>query len=862
MMELLERDIPLAELDDALRQAVAGNGQVVLVSGEAGIGKSSLVEHFTRRQREVRVLWGVCDALFTPRPLGPLHDIAAQTKGELARLLRAESGRPAIFTACLNEFRSRPGIVVFEDIHWADEATLDLLKFLGRRIQRTPALLLATYRDDELGPQHPLRLLLGDLATSTAMRRLTLAPLSVAAVRLLAAEGLVDVEKLHQQTGGNPFYVTEVLATGQGSGVPLTVRDAVLARVARLSLSGRAVLNAAAVIGARIEPWLLAEVTQAEARAVDESLDLGILLAQGEMLAFRHELARQALLDAIPPHQCAFLNRAVLDALLAAPVTQNDVTRLAHHAEAADNVEAVLELAPAAAKAAAAASAHREAAALYALALRYAAHLAPVDLAPLLDSYASESFLIGQLQEGIAARRQAYEVWRAANNSLKQGANLAHLTILLLTAGQNAEAEQTSKTAIELLEQLPPGHELALAYRVRATLYLVSRDCRQAITLAEKALALGQRFGDTAVQATAHNTIGTAWLFVDYEHGREYLEQRLAVALEADLEARAGTIYANLGSGSGELYHFTQARRYLAEGIAYATERDLDHNRLYMLAWLALTQLYLGHWAEAANAAAEVLRRSDVSAISRIVGLVALGRLHCRRGDPGAHATLDEALKLAIQTDTVQRLAPVRAARAEAAWLAGNRQQALEDARAVYDLAVSKQHPWFTGELAFWRWRAGDRVDVPEWTAVPFARQMAGDWQAAAAAWEALGCPYEQARALADGDSEAQKAALAILEQLDAQPLAEAVRQKLRAAGVQTITRGPRAATRENPFGLTNRQVEILELLTENLTNAEIAARLHISPKTVDHHVSAVLAKLDVPSREEAAELARQHPDL
>jgi DNA-binding CsgD family transcriptional regulator len=281
-----------------------------------------------------------------------------------------------------------------------------------------------------------------------------------------------------------------------------------------------------------------------------------------------------------------------------------------------------------------------------------------------------------------------------------------------------------------------------------------------------------------------------------------------------------------------------------------------------MLAWLALTHLHLGHWAEAAGAAGETLRRPDAPAISRIVGLVALGRLHSRQGSPGAHATLDEALKLALQTDTVQRLAPVRSARAEAAWLAGNGQQALEEARAVYDLAVSKQHPWFTGELAFWRWQAGDKVDVPEWTAAPFVLQIAGDWSAAAGAWEALGCPYEQARALAEGNSQAQMAALATFEQLGARPMAEVVRQKLRQAGIQTIPRGPRITTKENPFSLTNRQVEILHLLTQKLTNAEIAARLHISPKTVDHHVSAVLAKLDVSSREEAAELARQHPDL
>jgi DNA-binding CsgD family transcriptional regulator len=144
----------------------------------------------------------------------------------------------------------------------------------------------------------------------------------------------------------------------------------------------------------------------------------------------------------------------------------------------------------------------------------------------------------------------------------------------------------------------------------------------------------------------------------------------------------------------------------------------------------------------------------------------------------------------------------------------------------------------------------------------PFVLEIQGNWRAAAAMWEELGCPYERARALAQGNSEAQREALLIFEQLGARPMAERVRAQLRAAGVQTIPRGPRAATRQNPFGLTNRQVEILSLLAKNLTNAEIAARLHISPKTVDHHVSAVLAKLDVSTRDQAALLARQHPDF
>ena len=855
MMNLLERDDALNKLEAALKEAAAGEGRVMLISGEAGIGKTTLVEHFTRTQKlTTRILWGACDALYTPRILGPLHDIAAQMQGDLLAQLNSDSNRAIIFSTFLSELQHTPSLVVVEDIHWADEATLDLIKFLSRRIVRTSALLVLTYRDDELDTRHPLRTVLGDQAALSAARRIQLSPLSETAVQMLIGTRAMDATELHHSTGGNPFFITEVLANTEG-GLPHTIRDAVLARAARLSPAAQEVLHAAAVLGPRIEPGILAEVTGIEANIVGECLDMGVLLMQGEVVVFRHELARKTILETIPPTRKIGFHQKTLDVLSSSPATRNHLTRLAHHAEAAGDQKAVLEFAPAAARKAAAASAHREASALYALALRFADDSSATDRALLLEAYAAECFLIDQQQEVIAARHKAIALWRAANNPLKQGENLARLTTSLIAVGKNAEAEEVIQSAIQLLERTP-GRELALAYRVRATLYLVNRDCHPAIRWAEKALTLAQRFDDASVEATAHNTIGTALLFVDYQRGCEYLEKRLAYALETGLEARAAIAYTNLGSGSGELYQFTQARRYLEEGIAYTLERDLDYTRLYMAAWLALTYLHLGQWGEVAHLASEVLERPDLSAITRIVGLVTLGRLRARRGDP-EDTTLDEALKLAMQTETLQRLAPVHVARAEAAWLAGDRERTREEARAVYDLAASKQHPWFAGELAFWRWRAGDEVDIHPWMAKPFALQIMGDWRTAGEEWKQLGCPYEQARALADGDAVAQIAALAIFDQLDARPTADNLRQKMRAAGVSRIPRGPRPTTRENPFGLTARQMQILNLLGENLTNAEIAARLYISPKPVDHHVSAVLARLDVHSRAEAAKLTR-----
>ncbi|CAG0927936.1 Transcriptional regulatory protein LiaR [Thermoflexales bacterium] len=853
-MQLLERESYLNHLTALLAEAAAGEGRVVWVSGEAGIGKTSLVERFTRTQREVRVLWGACDLLFTPRPLGPWRDIAAQLPGELKTRLEAEADRAALFGAFLDELQREVTIVVIEDMHWADDATLDLLKYLGRRIRRTHTLLIATYRDDELSPQHPLRLVLGDLSAIGATRRLALPPLSIKAVQTLIGDRALEAAALHQQTGGNPFFVAEILAS-DFHGVPETIRDAVLARSARLSPSARAVLDAAAVIGARVEPWLLAEVTGAEAHAVDQCLHVGVLMAHDEWLVFRHELTRQMILSAIAPHQRIVLHRLVLDALKLSPVTRVDFARLAHHAKASGDHEAVLAYAPTAARRAAAASAHRESAALYDLALHFADDLPPVERAQLLEAYAQECILIDQRAIGLKALRQALPIWREFDNPVKQGGVLAHMANMLIGLGQEAEAERCTREAIALLEARPPSHELALAYRMQASVNMINNNVQEMISWAEKTAALAEGIQDVVEYLSAQNIMGSAWMMLDYERGCRHLEQDHLAAHHAGIRGTAAHAYANLGSISSELHQFRQAEQYLSEGLAYAAEYDLDRLWLYMQAWLAATQLYLGKWNEVGEAAAAVLGRSGVSTTSRITALVALGRVRTRRGDPEANKVLDEALELSKAMNSLDRICPIRTARAEAAWLAHDRASALKEACAVYDLAQSKRHAWYTGELAFWRWRCGDRFPLPDWLARPFALHIAGEWRAAAEEWKQLGCPYEQARALAEGDTAAQTAALAIFERLGAQPAIDDVRQKLRAAGVRNL---PRATTRENIFGLTVRQLDILALLAEGLTNAEIAARLHLSPKTVDHHVSAVLAKLDVHSREEAVRVAER----
>ena len=399
-----------------------------------------------------------------------------------------------------------------------------------------------------------------------------------------------------------------------------------------------------------------------------------------------------------------------------------------------------------------------------------------------------------------------------------------------------------------------------MAYSNQSQLDMLAARTEAAMSWAGRAIELARRLDDQETLTHALTNIGSARLTRGDPDGRTKLEEAFQVAVAAGLEDHAARAVGNLATIGSEVRDYRHARQDLDRALAFVQAQELAGWAQHVLGHRARVRLDQGDWAGAEKDARAALAERVQGGPRVVDALVPLALLQARRrGHPGAAATLQEATERAFATSELQWLAPVAAARAEHAWLDGDDFQAAEEATRVYELAVAAEHPWFTGELALWLRLAGAPPPLPAVLAEPYRVLLAGDWRAAAGAWQAMGCPYHRALALACGDrDEALLEALALLDGLGARQTARRLRRQLRRRGTLRVPRGPNRATAANPAGLTGRQLEVLGLLAEGLTDAEIAARLSLSAKTVGHHVSALLAKLGVTSRRQAAMAARR----
>ncbi|MCV7101511.1 ATP-binding protein, partial [Mycobacterium palustre] len=678
MEDLLEREAALAELARLARSAARGSGRMVLLRGEAGIGKTAVITRFTSGLRgSWRLLRGWCDPLVTPRPLGPLVDALTDLRGERAARVRAAidaGATESIYAGLIGMLGDRrPSVWVIEDVHWADGATLDLLRFLARRVEGLPALLVVSFRDDEIDDKHPLAVLLGDLVGCAAVTRLALNPLSEAAVASLAVGSGVNADALYRLTGGNPFYVTEVLAGGPDvltrEALPRSVSEAVWGRLARLSSAGRRLAQAAAVCGPRVGPALLEKLCPGSAAALAECLGAGVLLAEADSVGFRHEMARRATADQIPDHQRRQLHKRILTLLAEPPIDPNTLAALAFHADQAGDLDAVLRYAPAAAERAALLGAHGEAAELYALTLRHADDTPTEQRVVWLERHAFSSYLSGLPDKAISAFREAITLRHKLVDRLGEGDNLRWLSNMLWPQGRTAEAVEAGVASLRLLEATGPSPQLAWSLLNMAQLAAWDHDpaCSD---YAARALALGTRLADRAVVVRARCFAAVATVQRG-DTGWDDLEAAWRDAVSGALFEEAGLAGSLLCWFAAVHHHLDRAEGYIADTTAFCDEYQLGVYRAFASGAAALVALHRGSWATALGFANDVLTRPALAPLHRIFPLVSMALIRARRGERRVAALLDEAAA-AADSDDLFRFGVVWAARAEAAWLAGD----------------------------------------------------------------------------------------------------------------------------------------------------------------------------------------------
>jgi DNA-binding SARP family transcriptional activator len=786
---VLERDDELRGLRELGRRALPHrDGRLVLVRGEAGVGKSTVIGRFVVEiGRTAHVVRGWCDPLSAPRPLGPLIDMLPQLPETRAASLAAaiDRGDPnSVYTELVRMFAGgEPWVWVIEDIHWADDATLDLLRFIARRVSSLPLLVLASYRDDEVGPQHPLSLVLGDLATYAAVSRVSLRPLSRDAVAVLTSGSGINADALHRLTGGNPFYITEVLAASKNTrgpdALPRTVAEAVWGRLGRLTEPARETALATAVCGPRVELSILEQVYPGAAAALPECLHAGVLINDGAAAMFRHELARRATLHKIPDYRRRQMHIRALSALEDRPVTGEALGALAFHASQAGDDSAVIRYAPAAGERAAQLGAHREAVDFFALALRHGP-CAPIDDRLVwLQHHAFESYLCGHADAAASSWQEAIGLCRRVGNRLAESDNLRWLSLVLWPMGRSTEAIEAGGAAVRLLDDVGPCPQLAWALINLAQMALLRYD-PAAADYAKRAATLGVELGLPEITLRANGY-------------RALVEVLRTDAGWGDLEAAWRSCMGSAGlvedaAALGALACWAavvhrdvdRADSYICDMSTFCEEHDLGMFGALATGAGALAALARGEWSSAASSAERVLTWPGLSPMHRIMPLVALALVHARQGRGPVAALLDEALRSA-EHDDVSRLGMVWAARAEAAWLSGDQVSVRRESHCGFAITGPNTDPWVRHELQRWVWLAGDDCGSTDGPVTPYALEIAGKWSAAAVEWSRRGCRYEAALAKLGGDVGAVESALASFRELNAPAAARRAEQRLAA---------------------------------------------------------------------------------
>lgn len=850
-MELLERAHVLTGLLTLIADATRRGGAAALLAGPAGIGKSSVVRAVLEALPSTTKVWaGRCDPLATPTPLGPLVDIAAADRRVRALLDRRD---PITLGPGLVRLLGTPTVMVVEDIHWMDDATGDLLVHLTRRIEQTRSVVVVTHRDSPSGITPALHRFLDAVATGIAVHRTSLSPLSQSAVAHMAEGSGIDPVDLHRRTGGNPFFVTEVLAMPDRA-VPPSIAASVVARTAGLSSDGRALVDLASIVpGGLVIDVARAVLGHEQAhRGIEDAAGKQMVLVEAGTIRFHHDLARTAVAEALPTSRRLDLHRDVLQEL-----ERHDevpAARLAHHAHALGDPSRIRRYAPAAARVALERGAHRTAIMHLEAVLSLDVELEPDEHADVLELLAHAQFEVLPAGEHVEANLRAAQAWETAGRPARRACLLVRASAAHHRAGDVSASWRLLQRAMELAENLPMDAAVAEVQSEHLSRLMMLADLDRALVAAEELVprlegvdapnalsdALVSRGITRILSGETDTGIADGWRAMEVARaGSPHLVAQHAMNMaECLLEAH----------GPGD------AVAFVGRGIASAQERDQSALLCCCQALRARAHLQLGHLDRAAELA-RATARSDFR-LAELTRTTVLGQCHTRTGHPDAARVLSTAADLLGDMDDLAFAGPLAAARAELAWLRDQPGAVAALTDVALQLARQRRHAWWVGELLHWRSLAGvPDPPPPDWVALPWGHMLAGRCKEAAACWQAHDSPYERATALSVGDVEAQREALGILTEIGAVPMGDLVRAALRESGAEGVPARPRTHGGE----LTDRQQEVLTLLAEGLTNAEIARRLRISPKTAGHHVSAILERLGVATRTEAAAMAIRH---
>lgn len=846
---LMERDAFLDELDRLAADAAAGAGRVAFVVGEAGIGKTSLLRAFADRLAgRMRCLWAACEDLSAPEALTLLRDLPLDMPGLLDRATDGTS-RLAVFADIVSALSAAPTVLIVEDLHWADDGSIDFVRYAGRRIGDRPLLVVISTRNEEEGARSRLNRAANDIPPALR-RRFDLPRLSSVAVGAMAAACGLFGAAIHDATGGNPLFVTEMLANrGARSS---SIDDLVVGRADRLGPDARAFLDYCSIIPRRVALEQV-EASGADDAAIGECLSSGLLLADDEGVAFRHEITRRAVEDALTPLLRRRLHMAELERLDAQGAS---AARRLHHAVGAQKNDHIRQLAPAAAEQASALGAHREAVKAWSVLLDDSGEQPPDPIH--CERYAFELHVTGDLARSIVQQERALVIYRARKDHRKEGDCLRFLSRLHYLNGNRQFAEGAGRAAVSLLEDFPDTPELALAYANLAHLAMLAEDRETTVLWSERAIPIAEGLERNDILATVLNNYGTALQFYDRAAGIAMIDRSIALGTESGSQEHVARAYTNKGWSLLQARRLEEARHGFAQGVDYCIERDLDVWRDYMAGGIALTLVELGRWRDAADIAQPIVADSCNSYLMRNPAVRALTLLRIRRGEQGVEELLGELRDHMVQGRETPRFVGLSLIAAEQAWTGGDRFQAalalLDEAAA---LILPDGNPWDRAALAYWRGKLGSPVPMSDPVPEPYALFAAGDIQGAAEAFGRLAMPFARAQMLAEGDEGQATEALALLDRLGASATAARFRTELSRKGLRSGARGPRASTRSNRFGLTRRELDVLARMDLGLTNKEIGELLFVSSKTVDHHVSAVLGKLGARTRGEAAAMAR-----